>query len=91
MSMSKINSTISYNDELIFNHQKNGNIFLCTYINDFIKTFRYYNSDNYIITISGLKNFIKEEDKDLIFLLEQLEENYFTINSFVIQKKYIPL
>jgi len=79
MTKSKINNTISYNDKLIINHQKNGNLFLCTYINDFIKTFRYYNSDNYIITISGLKNFIKEEDKDLIFLLEQLEENYFTI------------
>lgn len=79
MTKYKINNTISYNDKLIINHKKNDNLFICTYINDFIKTFRYYNSDNYIITISGLKNFIKEEDKDLIFLLEQLEENYFTI------------
>lgn len=73
------NITFSYNEKLITNRQKYENIFLGTYINDFIKTFRYYNSDNYIITISGLKNFIKEEDNELIHLLKQLEENYFTI------------
>ena len=79
MTKFKINNTISYNDKLIINHQKNDNLFLCTYINDFIKTFRYYNKDNYIITISGVKNFIKEEDKNLLYLLEQLEENNFII------------
>ena len=67
------------NYKLLTNRQQIDNIFLCIYINNFVKLFRYYNNDKFLITISGLKNFINEDEEDIIYLLKQLEENDFTI------------
>src|SRR5687767_15724063 len=55
------------------------NSFLCIYINNFVKIFRNYNNDQFLINISGLKRFIHKEDKDLTYLFEQLKENNFAI------------
>lgn len=61
------------------NHQKNDNSFLCVYINDYVKKFRNYNNDEFLIAISGLKNFVDKNDKVLTFLFKKLKENNFTI------------
>ena len=55
------------------------NSFLCIYLNDFVKKFRNYNKDEFIITISGLKKFIPKDDNNLTLLFEQLKENNFNI------------
>jgi FkbH-like protein len=49
------------------------------YINEYVKKFRNYNNDEFLITISGLKRFIYEDDKVLTYLSEQLKENNFTL------------
>jgi len=66
-------------DKLPRNSRKIDNSFLCVYINDFIKKLRNYNKDKFIITISGLKSFILEDDMVLTSLIQQLKENNFTI------------
>jgi FkbH-like protein len=55
------------------------NSFLCVYINDFVRKFRNYNKDEFIIAISGLKKFIPKDDNNLTWLFEQLKENNFKI------------
>ena len=70
---------ICYNDKLHTNCQKTDNSFLCVYINNFVKIFRNYNNDEFLIAISGLKRFIHKDDKVLIYLFEQLKENKLTI------------
>ena len=55
------------------------NVFLCVYINDFVKKFRDFNKDYFEISISGLSKFIPIKDKSLTWLLEQLKENNFLI------------
>ena len=55
------------------------NSFLCVYINDFVKKFRNYNKDEFIITISGLQTFIPKDENNLTWLFEQLKENNFNI------------
>lgn len=55
------------------------NSFLCVYINDYVKKFRNYNTDEFNIVISGLKRFISESDKLMMSLLEQLKQLNFTI------------
>jgi len=55
------------------------NSFLCVYINDFVKKFRNYNKDEFIIAISGLKKFIPKDDNNLTWLFKQLKENNFNI------------
>ncbi len=55
------------------------NSFLCVYINNFVKKFRNYNKDEYIVTISGIKKFIPKDDKNFNWLIEQLKENNFNI------------
>jgi FkbH-like protein len=55
------------------------NSFLYIYINDFVKKFRDYNKDEFIIVISGLKMFIPKDDMGLTWLFEQLNENNFII------------
>lgn len=55
------------------------NAFLQVYINDFVKKFRNYNKDKFIVTIRGLKRFIPKDDKGLNWLFEQLNENNFTV------------
>jgi FkbH-like protein len=67
------------NDKSHPNCQDIDNPFLCVYINDYVKKFRDYNNDEFLIAISGLKKFVNEKDKDLTCLFEQLEGNNFTI------------
>ncbi|SHI61545.1 HAD-superfamily phosphatase, subfamily IIIC/FkbH-like domain-containing protein [Tangfeifania diversioriginum] len=61
------------------NYQKTENLFLCVFINDFVKKFRSYNNDEFIISISGLKGFITKNDTALTNLFDKLKENKFTI------------
>ncbi|MEI6138775.1 MAG: HAD-IIIC family phosphatase [Mariniphaga sp.] len=70
---------ICYNERFHTNCQKIDNSFLCVYINNFVKIFRNYNNDEFLIAISGLKRFIHKDDKVLTYLFEQLKENNFTI------------
>jgi FkbH-like protein len=65
--------------KICHNCQDIDNSFLCIWINDFVKKFRSYNKDKFIITISGLRKFISIDDKSLTWLLEQLIENNFVI------------
>lgn len=55
------------------------NPLLRVYINDYIKKFRIYNNDEFIITCSGLNSFIPQDDILLNCLFEQLKQNKFTI------------
>ena len=55
------------------------NSFLCIYINDFVKKFRNYNNDEFIIAISGLMRFIPNEDTGLTWLFEQLNKSNFIL------------
>jgi len=57
----------------------NGITNLHVYINNFVKKFRNYNNDEFLIAISGLNKFVNEDDKVLTFLFEKLKENSFTI------------
>ena len=57
----------------------NGITNLQVYINNFVKKFRSYNNDEFLIAISGINKFIKEDDKILTFLFDKLKENNFTI------------
>lgn len=52
---------------------------LYVYINNFVKKFRNYNNDEFLIVISGLKRFIHQDDKVLTYLFEKLKENNFII------------
>jgi len=55
------------------------NAFLRVYINDFVKKFRDYNTDEFVVAIKGLKKFIPKEDTVLVSLIEELKQNNFTI------------
>ena len=57
------------------------NPFLYVYINHYIKKFRNYNNDEFIITISGLNSFISQDNTILNYLFEQLQINKFTIEN----------
>lgn len=59
--------------------QKIDNSFLYAFINNFVKKFRGYNKDVFIISISGLKEFVPNGDKSLKWLFEQLKEANFII------------
>ena len=59
--------------------QKTDNPFLCIYINDFVKKFRNFNSDEFLIVITGVKKYSDKVEKRLTILLGQLKENNFTI------------
>lgn len=68
------------------------NAFLRVYINDFVKKFRDYNTDEFVVAIKGLKKFIPIEDTVLVSLIEELKQNNFTIelegNEESISQKY---
>ena len=66
-------------DKLRPNSRKIDNSFLHDYINDFVKKFRKYNNDELLISISGIRKFIHNDEKILMHLFEQLKENNFTI------------
>lgn len=57
------------------------NPFLSVYINDYIRKFRSYNDDEFVITISGLNSFISHDDTILNSLFAQLKQNKFTIEN----------
>jgi len=57
------------------------NAFLRVFINDFVKKFRYYNTDEFVVTITGLEKFISKDDTILIRLIEELKHNNFTIEN----------
>jgi len=55
------------------------NAFLRVYINDFVKKFRDYNTDEFFVVIEGLNKFITKDDTVLVSLIEVLKQNNFTI------------
>ena len=55
------------------------NVFLRVYIIDFVKKFRDYNSDEFLVVINGLYNFIPNDDRIFDELLEELKQLNFTI------------
>jgi len=57
------------------------NAFLRDYINDFVKKFRDYNTDEFVVAITGLRKFIPKDDKVLVSLIEALKQNKFTIEN----------
>ena len=61
------------------NGQKIDNSFLSIYINEFVKKFRSYNSDEFLIVITGVTSFVDKNERILTYLCEQLKENHFTI------------
>jgi len=57
------------------------NAFIRVYINDFVKKFRDYNTDEFVVAITGLRKFIPKDDKVLVSLIEALKQNKFTIEN----------
>lgn len=57
------------------------NAFLRVYINDFVRKFRDFNTDEFVVAITGLKKFIPKDDKVLVSLIEELKLNKFTIEN----------
>ena len=55
------------------------NVFLRVYIIDFVKKFRDYNSDEFLVVINGLNNFIPNDDQLFDELLEEFKQHNFTI------------
>lgn len=47
--------------------------YLSLFVENYIKAFRRYNSEDIAITMSGIGNFIKESDCDISFLVEMLK------------------
>lgn len=57
------------------------NAFLRVFINDFVKKFRNYNTDEFVVVINGLNKFITKDDTVLVSLIEELKQNNFTIEN----------
>lgn len=57
------------------------NPFLQVYINGFVKKIRNYNSDEFVVTITGLKKFIPKDDTVFVSLIEELKLNNFRIEN----------
>ena len=53
--------------------------YINVFVENLIKKFRYYNSDEFVITISDLKNFVDLCDDRFSFLLSVLKDNGFTV------------
>lgn len=68
-------------DNIRINSSEKSNPFLMVFINDYVKKFRDYNSDEYFIVINGLNNFIPKGDKLFNELLEELKQHNFTIEN----------
>ena len=73
------NSLSPNNNQPIFNSSQIHNPYVELYFNHFIKKFRHYNSDEFKITISGLNNFIDNNDKFFDYLINQFEFNIFNL------------
>ena len=54
--------------------------FVDIYVLHLVKKFRRYNNDRFVITISGLKNFVETKDTLLSYLFQQLTECNFEID-----------
>ena len=59
---------------------QNAEKFICVYIDNLVKKFRYYNFDKFFISISGLKGFVPNDNKTLLLLFHKLNEYDFIIN-----------
>lgn len=57
------------------------NAYLRVYINDFVKKFREFNTDEFVIEIKGLNKFITNNDTLLVSLIEELKQNDFIIEN----------
>jgi FkbH-like protein len=68
-------------DNIRINSSEISNPFLIVYINDYVKKFRDYNSDEFIIVINGLSNFIPKSDQLFEELLKVLKQHNFTIEN----------
>lgn len=68
-------------DNIRINSSEKSNPFLMVYINDYVKKFRDYNSDEFLIVINGLNNFIPKGDQFYDELLEGLKQHNFTIEN----------
>jgi HAD superfamily phosphatase (TIGR01681 family) len=66
-------------ESIRINSSEINNPFLIVYMNDYVKKFREYNSDEFLIIINGLNNFIPKGDQLFDELLEQLYQHNFTI------------
>lgn len=66
-------------NEVCHECQNIDNYFLRIFINDFVKKFRNYNNDTFLIKIFGIEAFVNKEDKVLVCLYEQLRINDFSI------------
>ena len=64
------------------NCQEIDNSYLWVFLNHFVKKFRQYNNDEFLIVSPGLNNFFGEGEKVLTYLLEQLQEYKFTVNFY---------
>ncbi|MFN9176312.1 MAG: HAD-IIIC family phosphatase [Synechocystis sp.] len=72
-------NTIFAKDELHNSWPKIDNSYIEVYVNCFVKKFRNYNDDKFIITISGFNKFIDHNDEILIYLFKQFKENNFDL------------
>jgi len=68
-------------DNIRINSSEISNPFLIVYINDYVKKFRDYNSDEFLIVINGLSNFIPKSDQLFDELLKVLKQHNFTIEN----------
>lgn len=68
-------------DNIRINSSEISNPFLLVYINDYVKKFRDYNSDEFFIVINGLSNFIPKSDQLFDELLKVLKQHNFTIEN----------
>ncbi len=68
-------------ENIRINSSEISNPFLMVYINDYVKKFRDYNSDEFHVVINGLNNFIPKSDQLFDELLGELEQHNFTIEN----------
>ena len=68
-------------ENIRINSSEISNPFLMVYINDYVKKFRDYNSDEFHIVINGLNNFIPKGDQLFDELLGELKKHNFTIEN----------
>ena len=67
------------NDKLSTNWQETHTSYIGVYMNHFVKKFRKYNNDEFIITIADLNKFIDNGDIILTYLFEQFKQYNFHI------------
>jgi FkbH-like protein len=78
----KLEKRIGYESRLQNNYQEIDNSYLWVFINHFVKKFRQYDNDEFLIVIQGLNSFVSKDEKKLTYLFEQLQAYNFTINYY---------